>query len=234
MAHAQPAQPFFLQAFTENLPPLNFSGASGPAGFSVDLLRMMAGEAGLGLDVQVQPWIRAMRSAAESKHSVLFSLARLPEREALFQWVGPISERRIVIYRLARRTDIHFTGLQQLQGLKIGVVRESAAAKRLLAMGLTPEAEIEWAQDDASNLRKLLAGRMDLLVMLDWAAAWNLKQHQLPFASLTELAAMDTDLSYWYGLHPEIEPTIKHGLQSALDRIKLDGRYAALRRRYFD
>jgi polar amino acid transport system substrate-binding protein len=223
-----------LQGFTENLPPLNFAAAGGPAGFSVDLLRMMASVAGLSLDIQVQPWIRAMRSASEAKNSVLFSLARLPEREPLYQWVGPISERRIMVYRLSRRADIRFAGFDQLQGLRIGVVRESAAAKRLLALGLKPEVEIEWALDDAGNLRKLLAGRMDLLVMLDWAAAWNLNQHKLPFASLTEVAELDTELSYWYGLHPDSDSAIKLRLQAALDRLKRDGRYASLRAKYFD
>jgi polar amino acid transport system substrate-binding protein len=223
-----------LQGFTENLPPLNYAGPAGAGGFSVELLRLMAGEAGLSLDIQVQPWIRAVRSAAEVNNTVLFSLARLPERESQYQWVGPISERRIVIYRLARRGDIRFGGLDHLNGLRIGVVRESASAKRLLAQGLAPEADIEWALDDASNLRKLLAGRMDLLVMLDWAAAWHLREHKLPFASLTELAALDTSLSYWFGLHPNTDPATRQRLQAALDRLKRDGRYAKLRTRYFD
>ncbi|MCV2370087.1 substrate-binding periplasmic protein [Roseateles oligotrophus] len=236
LARAQTSTPD-LQGFTENLPPLNFTatGSSGEAaGFGVELLRLMAREAGLSLDIQVQPWIRAMRSAGEANNTVLFSLARLPEREPQFQWVGPISERRIVIYRLSKRSDIRFTGLEQLQGLRLGVVRESASAKHLLALGLKPEVDLEWGSDDASNLRKLLAGRMDLLVMLDWAAAWHLRQHKLPFSSLTEVAVLDASLSYWYGLHLQIEPSVKRRLQTALDHIKRDGRYAALRLRYFD
>ncbi len=238
-AQAQVPVPALL-GYTENLPPLNYAGPAGAAGFSVELLRLMVGEAGLSLDIQVQPWVRALRSAGEANNTVLFSLARLPEREPLYQWVGPISERRIVIYRLKRRSDIRFPGLEQLQGLqglhglRVGAVRESAAAKRLLALGLQPEVDIEWAFDDASNLRKLLAGRMDLLVMLDWAAAWHLREHKLPFASLTEVAALDTSVSYWFGLHPQGDPAVRQRLQAALDKLKRDGRYAKLRTRYFD
>jgi polar amino acid transport system substrate-binding protein len=223
-----------LQAFTENLPPLNYAAASGAAGFSVELLRLMAGEAGLRLDIQVQPWIRATRSAAEANNTVLFSLARLPERESQYLWVGPISERRIVIYRLKQRSDIRFSGLDRLQGLRLGAVRESASAKRLLSLGLRPELDIEWAFDDAGNLRKLLAGRMELLVMLDWAAAWHMQQHKLPFSSLIEVATLDSSLAYWYGLHPNMDPSNKQRLQAALDRLKRDGRYAALRAKYFE
>lgn len=223
-----------LRGLTENLPPLNYSGEAGPAGFSVDLLRLMAREARVKLDVEVQPWVRAVRVAAEMRDSVLFSLARLPEREAQYQWVGPISERRIVIYRLSQRRDLVFTGLKQLQGSRLGVVRESASSKQLLALGLKPEEEIEWAQDDASNLRKLLASRMDYLVILDWAAAWHLRQHKLPYSSLTQVYELDTRLAYWYGLHPNGDPLIRQRLQAALDTLKRDGRYAKLRRQYFE
>ena len=236
LARAQRPPPQLL-GFTENLPPLNFAPTAAPGdagGFSVDLLRMMAAEAGLSLDIQVQPWIRAMRSAGEANNTILFSLARLPEREPLFQWVGPISERRIAIYRLRQRAEIRFSGLENLGGLRLGVVRESASAKNLLAFGLTPETGLEWAIDDASNLRKLLAGRMDLLVMLDWAAAWYLRQHKLPFNTLSEVGVLDSKLSYWYGLHLNFDASITLRLQAALDKIKRDGRYALLRARYFD
>jgi polar amino acid transport system substrate-binding protein len=204
------------------------------AGFSVELLQLMASEAGLALSIEVQPWIRAQRSAAELRGSVLFSLARLPEREAQYQWVGPLSERRIAIYRLSKRSDIHFTGLEDLHGLRLGVVRESAVAKQLLALGLKPEQDLEWALNDASNLRKLLAGRMDLLVSLDWAAAWHLREHKLAFSTLSHVMDIDTSISYWYGLHPETDPGLTRRLQAALDKLKRDGRYAALRQRYFE
>lgn len=235
-AGAQPASPN-LKAFTENLPPLNFSttdSSGGASGFSVELLRMMAAEAGLSLEFQVLPWVRAIRTASEANNSILFSLARLPEREAQYLWVGPISERRIAIYRLKKRDDIRFTGLENLRGLRVGVVRESASAKSLLARGLTPETGLEWGSDDASNLRKLLAGRMDLMVMLDWAAAWNLRQHNLHFDTLFEVGVLDNKLAYWYGLHPNSDPSIAARLQGALDKIKREGRYAVLRSRYFD
>ncbi|MFY7865966.1 substrate-binding periplasmic protein [Roseateles sp.] len=223
-----------VKGFTESLPPLNYASDTGAAGFSVELLRMMANEAKVKLDIEVQPWTRAMRSAAETRDSVLFSLARLPEREPLYQWLGPISERRIVIYRLSKRKDLVFEGLMPLRGGRLGVVRDSASGKQLLAQGLKSEEEIEWAQDDASNVRKLLASRMEFLVILDWAAAWQMRQLKLPFSALTQVHELDTRLSYWYGLHPSLDPALRQRLQAALDGLRRDGRYAKLRRHYFD
>ncbi len=232
-AGGEPATPG-LHGFSEHLPPLNFQRpGEAPSGFAVELLRMIAEQAKLPLTMEVMPWPRAASSAAARPGSVLFSLTRQPEREQHFKWLGPISERRIVVYRLSARTEVKASDIRHLNGHKLGVVRESAAAQLLLSAGLRPDVELEVALDDASNLRKLLAGRMDLLVMLDWAAAWNLQQMKLPFATLQPVFELDSSKSYWYGLHPDTRPALQQTLQTALDQIKRDGRYAALRQQYF-
>lgn len=219
--------------FTENLPPLNFQGKGRPQGFSVELLRLMAAGAGLALQLQVLPWQRAMQQAEGQAASVLFSLTRTPEREPQFQWVGPIAQRRILIYRLASRPDLKLAQLGDLGDGRIGVVRESAADRQLQAAGLKPGVQLEQGLDDATNLRKLLAGRMEYITLLDWAAAWNLRQLKLPYDTLHAVMEQDTARSYWYGLRPDTEPELARRLQAELDAIKRDGRYERLRQRYF-
>jgi polar amino acid transport system substrate-binding protein len=227
------APPATLLGITENLPPLNYEDELGPQGFSVELLRLMADQAGLGLELRVLPWARAMQMAESNAHSVLFSLTRTPEREAQFQWVGPIAQRRILIYKLASRRDLKLQQLDELDGARIGVVRDSAADRSLQASGLRPGIELEQGLDDATNMRKLLAGRMEYITLLDWAAAWNLRQLQLPYDTLRPVMEQDTARSYFYGLRPDADPALVRRLQAALDRLKRDGRYERLRLRYF-
>lgn len=231
-ALAAPAERTLL-GFTENLPPLNYQDESGPQGFSVELLRLMAAGAGLPLELQVLPWQRAMQMAEAQPASVLFSLTRTPEREGQFQWVGPIAQRRVLIYKLARRTDLKLAQLSELDKARIGVVRDSAADRQLQAAGLVPGMQLEEGLDDAANVRKLLAGRMEFVALLDWAAAWNMRQLQLPYATLQPVLEQDTTKAYWYGLRPEADPAVVRRLQQELDLIKRDGRYERLRQRYF-
>lgn len=231
-ALAAPGRPTLL-GFTENLAPLNYEGDSGPEGFSVELLRLMAAGAGLPLTLEVLPWQRAMQMAEAQPTGVLFSLTRTPEREAQFQWVGPIAQRRILIYKLASRPDLRLARLGDLGALRIGVVRDSAADKQLQAEGLKPGMQLEQGLDDATNVRKLLAGRMEFVALLDWAAAWNTRQLKLPYAALQPVMELDTTRSYWYGLRPDADPALVKRLQAALDAIKRDGRYERLRQRYF-
>ncbi|MFG6430048.1 substrate-binding periplasmic protein [Roseateles sp. LYH14W] len=222
-----------MLGITENLPPLNYQDDQGPQGFSVELLRLMAAQAGLNLELQVLPWARAVQMAEASANSVLFSLTRTPEREAQFQWVGPIARRRILIYRLASRSDLQLQHLDELGGARIGVVRDSAADRNLQAAGLRPGIELEQGLDDATNMRKLLAGRMEYITLLDWAAAWNLRQLQLPYDTLRAVMEQDAARSYFYGLRPDADPALVQSLQAALERLRRDGRYERLRLRYF-
>jgi polar amino acid transport system substrate-binding protein len=222
-----------LFGFTENLPPLNYLDDDGPHGFSVELLKMMASGAGLRLELQVLPWVRAVQQAEAQAGSVLFSLTRTPEREGQFQWVGPIAQRRILIYKLASRADLTLSQLGDLAGARIGVVRESAADRQLQAAGLKPGIHLELGLDDATNLRKLLAGRMEYISLLDWAAAWNLRQLNVPYATLQPVLEQDVGRAYWYGLRPDAHATLVRRLQAELDRLKRDGRYDRLRQRYF-
>ncbi|HEV6965101.1 MULTISPECIES: substrate-binding periplasmic protein [Roseateles] len=231
-ALAAPA-PGRLLGVTENLPPLNYLEDQRPQGFSVELLRLMAREAGLDLDLEVLPWQRAMQLAESRRDSILFSLTRSPEREAQFQWVGPIAQRRILIYKLASRTDLALTQLAELGDARIGVVRDSATDRALQAAGLRPGIELEQGLDDPTNVRKLLAGRMEYITLLDWAAAWHLRQLHLPYATLQVVMEHDVGKSYWYGLRPDADPAVVRRLQAALDTLRRDGRYEALKRRYF-
>ncbi|MBV8035617.1 ABC transporter substrate-binding protein [Roseateles sp.] len=222
-----------LLGVTENLPPLNYLDGGGPQGFSVELLRLMAAGAGVRLELQVQPWQRAVQTAEAQPNSVLFSLTRTPEREAQFQWVGPIAQRRILLYKLASRADLALAQLDDLGTARIGVVRDSAADRQLQAAGLKPGLHLEHGLDDATNMRKLLAGRMEYIALLDWAAAWNLRQLQLPYGTLQPVLEQDASRAYWYGLRLDADPALVRRLQAALDGLRRDGRYERLRQRYF-
>lgn len=223
-----------LHAFTEPFPPMSHLKDGVAQGFGVELLQLMSEDAGLDATVEVLPWERSMREAARRRDSVLFPLVRTPERESRYRWVGPIGPRRLMIYRLTRRTEVRPASLKALGHWRIGVSRGSAAVQQLEAQGLRAGVELELGLDDDTNLRKLLAGRMDLIVLLDWAAAWQLREMGLPYATLTPVLPLDDRQTYWYGLPPESDPAIARRLQAALDRLKRDGRQERLRQRYFE
>ena len=232
-----------LLAFTEPLPPLSMESGAEVTGFSSELLDMMAREAGLSVQKQVLPWTRAYERARMLPNGVLYSLVRTPERESLFRWVGPISPRRIVLYKWADRTDIHLKTLDDARPYRIGTVRESASTRALQQQGFPldfspendskyPNGGLELGATDEMNMNKFIAKRFDLLLSLDWSLAYNLKKAGKEQSSVVPALVVDDSQSYWYGLNPAGDPELAKRLEQALLRIKADGRYTQLCQKY--
>lgn len=228
-----------LTALTEQLPPLNMEVDGRVTGFSSELLDWMAADAGIPLRKQVLPWARAYDRALRNPDVILYSLVRTPERESLFRWVGPISPRRIVLYRWADRNDIVLKTLDDARPYRIGSTLESASTKLLEKLGFAPipatdaaGGGLELGVNDETNMRKFIARRFDLLVSLDWAAAYNAKNAGIDPSLLVPALVLDESSSYWYGLNPGTDPEVAKRLDQALLKLKSDGRYNQLRQKY--
>lgn len=220
-----------FKAYAEVLPPLNFAENGRVGGFASELLRMMAADAGHTVQLELMPWVRAYRTVKQQPGSALYSIVRNPEREQLFRWVGPIAARRIMVYTLATRPEVVVRKPADLLRYRHGVLAASSAASSLQQLGV-PAAQLEYGQSDEVNLKKLLLGRADTVVMLDWAMQWQRQQQQLDPARIRPLWTLDQRYQYWFAFNKNTDPAVLRSLQQALDRIKADGRLAALQRRY--
>jgi len=234
-----PAAALEVSALTEALPPLNYEMNGKVVGFSSELLDLMTRESGISISKKLLPWARAYELVTRQGNTLIYSMARTPERETLFQWVGPISARRILLYKLADRTDISIRTLDDARQYRIGVVRESAAAKGLLQQGFVLNGPqdalgpgLDLGPHDESNMKKFIARRFDLLVSLDWAAAYNARNAGLGPDDYQAVWVLDESLSYWYGLNLGTDPEVARSLNAALQKLKNDGQYLLLKQKY--
>lgn len=236
---ASPSHGLEITALTEALPPLNYEADGKVTGFSSELLDLMAAETRITVRKMLLPWSRAYERTTREKDTLIYSLVRTPEREALFQWVGPISPRRILLYKLRDRSDIALKSLDDARAYRIGSTIESAATKNLMAQGFTvtnPQQPMGPGLDlglhDQMNLKKLLARRFDLLVSLDWAAEFNSLAEGMAPDELQPAWILDESASYWFGVNLQTDPELVRRLNAALQKIKHDGRYHQLRLKY--
>lgn len=226
-----PASAASIKAYAEALPPLNFQDGSRVGGFASDLLREMAREAGHDVQLEIMPWMRAYRTVKQAPGSALYSIARSPDREALFKWVGPIAPRRIMLYAQTQRQEVAIAGRQDLPRYRHAVLSGSSAASQLQQMGV-PTAQMEYGHSDEVNLKKLLLGRADTVVMLDWAMRWQQKLQQVDAARIRPVWTVDQRYQYWFAFNKDTDPAVLRSLQQALDRLRTDGRLAELKHRY--
>ncbi|PZR39960.1 MAG: amino acid ABC transporter substrate-binding protein, partial [Ectopseudomonas oleovorans] len=98
VARAEVDPNYSVVLLTENFPPYNmavngknFAQEENIDGIAVDIVKEMFKRAGVQYNLTLRfPWDRIYKLALEKPGYGVFVTARLPEREALFKWVGPI------------------------------------------------------------------------------------------------------------------------------------------------
>ncbi|HJV79817.1 substrate-binding periplasmic protein [Noviherbaspirillum sp.] len=221
-----------LVALTEDLPPLNYKEGGVVTGYSTELLKAMARESGFDLSVTMLPWPRAYRTTLARPDTILYSLVKTEERDPLFAWIGPISPRKIFLFRLKQRKDVHVATLADARKYRIGAVYEMAATTTLMRHGFSFRKELDGAQNDESNIKKLFAGRVDLILALDWSAYYYAKKYGRKPAELVPEILVDDSHAYYFGMRKDSDPAIVRRLSDALEKVRADGLTEKLRKKY--
>ncbi|HDR73009.1 MAG TPA: transporter substrate-binding domain-containing protein, partial [Methanoculleus sp.] len=123
-----------LTYYTEQNPPFNFEENGTLQGISIDLLELITGKMGDQVsreEVRLLPWTEAYQAALTQNRTVLFTTARIPEREQSFKWVGPIySATNVIFARPDSGIVIDEPG--DLNEYQIGVIVDDVAVQQLL------------------------------------------------------------------------------------------------------
>ena len=123
------AQPRLL-LLSEDFPPVNFEDQGEASGLAGELVLALMLDLGLQLNVHFMPWARAYRIAQGPAPVCLFTMARTPQREALFQWVGPVVEFQNALVGRAG-TDRLRSLAEARQAQQIITVRDWASEQEL-------------------------------------------------------------------------------------------------------
>ncbi len=157
-----------IKAFTyltEHYPPLNYEEEGKLYGVSVDVLEALFGKMNVQLtrdDISLLPWSEAYQETLSIENRMLFSTARIPERELLFKWVGPIAPEKTIVVGLAAN-NIAITAPTDLNNYAVGVIEDYAAILVLMDQGVLSESMIRFP-DVEQMYRALANGEVDCLV----------------------------------------------------------------------
>jgi polar amino acid transport system substrate-binding protein len=139
------------------------------AGPATEVVELSLSQAGLNdYQVHLYPWARSYDMALKEPNVLIYLIARTPAREAQFQWAGEIIKIQYHFYKLKNR-PLKVSGLDDLRGYTIGVMRNDVRHEYLKKRGLT-RLVVSAQQED--NYRRLLDGRVDLLPLPERDAAY--------------------------------------------------------------
>lgn len=203
-------------------------------GISYEILELLLKETGYaGTEVKFMPWARAYLSAQKKPNTLIFSISRNAQREALFNWVIPLFENANEVWRLKSRTDIKVNSLEDIDKYKLGLWRDDVRHVYFKSKGFT---QFQLVTSDKQNILKLLKGRIDLYiansrpVFKNNMMHWGLENHLLEMEPVYRLE--DTASTLYIAFSLGTEQSIMDDFSNALTKIKKTEQYKDLLIKY--
>lgn len=161
--HSEP--PADLVVLTEDLPPLAWVDKSSGAlkGPSAELVERTLRSVGVHRQIEVMPWPTALATAETRPNTLLFNVARTAEREPRFQWIARTARKKIGVFRLRGPGGRPIATLDDVRGLRIGVLSRNVAQYALLKRGFPARTLLALPKDE-QILSSLFSGRCDVWV----------------------------------------------------------------------
>ncbi|MFY7864271.1 substrate-binding periplasmic protein [Roseateles sp.] len=145
-----------LRLLSEEFPPINFSQEGVPKGLAVEVVQEIQRRLGRKQSIEFMPWARAFREVKGSGTVALFSMARTPDREKQFKWVGPI----VIFYSSIYAPAQNGMRLRSMDDAKkassVLVVRDWFTAEELKTLGFQ---NLRPVNDPVTAIKMLLAKR---------------------------------------------------------------------------
>jgi polar amino acid transport system substrate-binding protein len=214
-----------LEWVAGDLPPFGWRIGDVPQGFAQDLVVAMGQRLGRQTKVSYFPWARAVRMAETGSHYGIFPLSRTPEREAKFRWLVPLLTVNFAFVTLA--TD-KLLAVEQLRGMRVGVLRGSPVIKNLQAERF--ESVIE-----AKDYRDLLRLLNDKTIAAIFAGApmLNAAMDEYGFARkrFTSHAVL-AESTLYLAASKRLDAAEAERWVKAYEALEADGTVARLKKRY--
>lgn len=223
VVHADDASGQPIVLLTENFPPYNmaadgknFATDAHIQGIAADLVREMFKRADIPYNLTLRfPWERIYKLALEKPSYGVFVMARLPEREKSFKWVGPLGPDDWIM--LARPdSPIKLDSLEQARKYKIGAYKGDAIEVSLTEKHMNPVIALR----DQDNASKLKAGEIDLWATGDPAGRYLARQ--LGITDLKTVLRFNS-ASLFLALNKNTPDAVVARLQKALDEMRSQG-----------
>ncbi len=175
------------------------------------------------------PWSRAYQIALKQENTLIYTIARIPEREALFNWIGVIISGKTYLFSLKER-GIEIDSLDQAKAYTIGAVRNGIRSKHLISKGIV---DLDLVKDTQTNVLKLINNRIDLWVEDELSAVYTLKQMGYnPDEILKRTFELNLKIDGYMAFSINTAPQTVELFKKALKQLIENGTYEKIKSKY--
>lgn len=218
-----------IQLFTEYSPPSSYGIGGGTSydvnGSSIDILNKIMERTGYINKINLTLWNDGYAIAQYLPNSAIFATARTPERENMFQWVGPISTNRTFFYTLSG-SGLEIQTIEQAKALNsIATPNGWFTHEFLLKNNFKNINATALTSEDA--FKQLVNGEVEAVLLPEIDFKWLAETNKIPLSNLTQhLEAMDYNSYIAFSLSTP-KSTVQQW-QNILDQMKSDGTFSTI------
>lgn len=213
------AQP--LQVVTETTPfvYLQDGKIAGPATEVMEKTLQLADIKDYSLNLY--PWARAYDMALTEPNVLIYLIARTPERDAKFQWVGELMQIRYYLYKLRERADVRPPSLDAARNHTIGVMRDDLRHQYLQQLGFS---RLVVSAQSAENFNQLVNRKVELVPLSESGAEAQCRTNHFDCAKLEKVLPLDSLTIGVYMAYSLATPTaLVERTQAAFKVLKANG-----------
>ncbi|MCF8357166.1 MAG: transporter substrate-binding domain-containing protein [Prolixibacteraceae bacterium] len=159
--------PGLLTIYTEENPPQSYTGENGQlTGSSVEMVEALMQELDNNDPIIVNNWTQGYNQALLVPNSIVFSTLRNDDREAIFNWIGPLC-RKSYCFFVKSESTVSLSELNDAKNLgAVGVPEGWASESELIEAGFT---NLQSGLTPAIVFEMLMDGTVDAAVLNDIA-----------------------------------------------------------------
>jgi polar amino acid transport system substrate-binding protein len=179
-------------------------------GLTSEIVAEAFSRVGHTVKMSFMPWKRALHKVAEGVYDATYPAYYSEERDQLYAVSKPFFAAPMGFYK-RKDNPIAFQTLQDLQAYTIGIVRAYVNTSEFDAAAYLKK---DIADDDEQNLKKLLKGRVDLIIIDKFTAQHLLNTHIPEGKALLEFLEPPLDMK---SFHLLVSRNIKDSEQTLHD-----------------
>ena len=220
-----------LTIFVDHWPPYNFKKDDKIVGICTELIEAALKEAGMPYRFLIYPFKRALLTVKRTPDTMLFTVARVPQRENMFKWIGPLHPRKVCLYRLKHRTDIRIRTVEDIKRYRTGVLLGGSVEQFFITRGFQKD-DYMLVPHSEQLIKRLIKNRVDLIPGDPIDLAYQMKHLEYNFERLENVYLLSEKGGYYMIANKDTSDEIVVKLQKSLDRVLASGIKGQIIKRY--
>lgn len=224
-----------LRITLDPYPPFEYAENGEAKGIGSEVVKAALQEAELEATFTEYPFVRAYNMLKANQEAIFYySLARTPERESLFQWIGVVASATHGLLALKDKA-VTIEKLEDLKHYTIGSTNEDVVDQYLLARKEQLGLQLDRHASYETNIKKLFGKRVDVWAGNHYAGLYLAEKLGHRADDLKIVYTFDElQADYYLAASLSTPAETIEKLRAAFEKIHSDGTYDNIVNAYFE